>query len=238
MFGALLQDWLTIEGTTTGGSSPIAQTEAFWLDTSDFLDLTTFLQVVSASNVTLQYQTSPTKDETLFESMDSVTLATGVTVGVYLRDTASYPLSHWLRWQLTGTSSTWNATFRVWVTLNRPGGYARMSEMAGDGAGSGGPSWVYARSGGGGAAPVQPSLSKRFGSALNTRTSLQAPSQSSTPTNAAIMVQSRPIDEAPYPSRFVFGGPHRPNLNIFVPRPTQQGDKIQPFLPPGTKVEK
>ncbi len=44
MYGVLLQEWITIEGTTTAGSSPIAQTEAFWLDTSGFLDLVTFLR--------------------------------------------------------------------------------------------------------------------------------------------------------------------------------------------------
>ncbi len=141
MYGLMLQDWTTIEGPASG---TLSQTEAFWLDTSPYLDVITFLQVSSVFNAVLAYQTAPTKDESLFQNMDSFAMAAGVTVGVYLRDTAAYPISHWLRWQLNGGGSAFNVTFRIWVAANQPGGLAAMSARHGEGYadGQGGPAWV------------------------------------------------------------------------------------------------
>ena len=147
----LLQDWLTLQGPSLAGSSPITQSEFAWLDMSGYLDLVTWLQVseISAGNYYCAFQTAPTKDESLFTAMNDVSVATGtpmalgVQVGVYLRDTALCPLSQWLRWQIIPPASTaWNMTFRIWVSANAPGGLAREHAAGAAGASAGGPSWV------------------------------------------------------------------------------------------------
>jgi hypothetical protein len=156
MYSFLLQDWVTIQGISSPGppiTIPFTQSEAGWLDMSAFVDLVSFLEVDEASSglgtIALGIQTSPTKDDALFQNMNdvSLTLATGMTVGVLLRDTAFCPLSHWLRWQIIPTvpgTTTWHATFRIWVSANAPGGVARSAERVRDlGEGTGaGPAWV------------------------------------------------------------------------------------------------
>jgi hypothetical protein len=119
---------------------------------SAFVDLVSFLEVKEESSVlgtiAMGIQTAPTKDDALFQNMNDVSLplTTGITVGVLLRDTALCPLSHWLRWQIIPTvpgTTTWHATFRIWVSANAPGGLARGAERARDmDAGGAGPAWV------------------------------------------------------------------------------------------------
>lgn len=153
MISLLLQDWLTLQGSSATGN--ITQTELAWLDTSAYLDLVVWVEVTELSGGTFHcaVQTSPTKDEALFMAMNDVTavgpaLATGVQVGVYLRDTALCPLSHWLRWQIMPPSSAWNITFRVWVAASQPGGYAEGVASA-QGAYAPGPAWTAATGGAG-----------------------------------------------------------------------------------------
>lgn len=177
MYALALQDWTTIQGASATPGAPITQTEAFWLDMSGFLDLVTFIEVkevsgLGAAGIAIAYQTSPTKDEALFQNMNdsTVTLATGVTVGVYLRDTALCPLSHWLRWQLLPPSAAaWNMTFRVWVVANQPGSLTVFNAATGavDGQGAGGPAWTNAVGVGGGPSgptPLNDINARRLGS--------------------------------------------------------------------------
>jgi hypothetical protein len=156
MYSFLLQDWVTIQGISSPGpppTIPFTQSERGWLDVSAFVDLVSFLEVDEASSgvgtIAMGIQTSPTKDDALFQNMNdvSVPIASGITVGVLLRDTALCPLSHWLRWQIIPTvpgSTTWHATFRIWVSANAPGGIARSAERVRDmeeGTGAG-PAWI------------------------------------------------------------------------------------------------
>ncbi len=149
MYALLLQDWVTIR---SGSAGAITQGEASWLDLSSFLDVVAFVEtknfVASAGSVFASFQTSPTKDAALFQSMNDVTagtgtaLALGVQTFVLLRDTALCPLARWLRWQLVAPSaSTYEATFRIWIAANAPGGYAQ-SGLAHAAASAGGPDYT------------------------------------------------------------------------------------------------
>lgn len=125
MMGVLLQDLTTL--VASAGSTTVLQAESGWVDLSGFKDVVAFLDIREivlggATNVTLTYQTAPTKDSALFVDMTTaVTAATGVTVTKMLQASATNPLSRWGRFQLgrTGTpSSAWGLTFRVWLAAN------------------------------------------------------------------------------------------------------------------------
>jgi hypothetical protein len=90
--------------------------------------------VGGGTNVQMAYQTSPTKDDSLFQAVTAAfNVATGATVTAMLKDTTSVSLSRWLRWQLTVTgspSSSWDATFRILVAANVVGRGGRAKAMA------------------------------------------------------------------------------------------------------------
>jgi hypothetical protein len=124
MFCFPLTSWITIRGAN---GSTVTQGESQWLDLRGFEDVVAWLQCNEvtkggASNVTLAYQTAPTKDELLFTTSGSVNLAAGSTpvITTVLMSSASVPLARWLRWQLTasGSTSTFDATFRLWIAAN------------------------------------------------------------------------------------------------------------------------
>lgn len=125
MFCFPLTPWTTIRGAS---GTTITQGESQWLDLFGFEDIVTWLQcnevtTGGAANVTLAYQTAPTKDELLFTPAASVSLAaaTGpVITKVIMSTTANAPLARWLRWQLSasGSTSTFDATFRIWIAAN------------------------------------------------------------------------------------------------------------------------
>jgi hypothetical protein len=128
----ILQDMITVRGSNT----TVTQTEADWLDLEPFQDVVIWLELrevtpaPGAGTVTLNVQTSPTKDESFFAAANlvSVNLAlTGTTMGVQtptkviMSTTAGTPLARYLRWQLTSTSTPFDATFRLVVSANVPG---------------------------------------------------------------------------------------------------------------------
>ena len=234
MYGVLLQDWTTIEGASS--VTTLNQTDAFWLDTSAYLDVVTFLQVATVSSASIAYQVSPTRDETLFQSMASLTPSVGVTVGVYLRDTAAYPLSHWLRWQLSGAGSAWNITFRVCGAQPNSGGFARaVAQDGGVGAESGGPAWTNAP--GTGILPNSNKPSILTSTIFNTRAQL-APGGNAPPNVALNRGAFGPGVHIPLSNRWVPPPPPQKGPATRAPTapPTQQPVAWNPFLAPGTKV--
>jgi hypothetical protein len=127
MFCFPLQNWITMRGSSTITS--ISQSEMAYLDLRGFEDIVAWLDVKEvtlggATHIQINYQTGPSKDETLFTSMTSsaVTLTAGTqTVTKLTMSGANVALSRWLRWQLvvSGTAtSTWDAVFRVWIAAN------------------------------------------------------------------------------------------------------------------------
>lgn len=136
MEGALLQDWVTLQGQT-GSVKPITQSEPFWLDLKQFRDVVVWMEVQQAGapldagiNTLISYQVAPARDEALFTpSAGPFVMSQGVTVTQMLATFS--PLGRFLRWSLSPSAATvngpWEATFRLFVALNRPGS-ARASK--------------------------------------------------------------------------------------------------------------
>ena len=139
MYGYVLQDWITIRGTTAaggnanGGAGDIIQGESTWMGFSSFQDIVIWLDVREATlpttSLTWLFDTSPTKDQILFQSMASVVVLTsgGLTPGVQtpqkvILSSASVPLATWVRWRVSpvnASAQTWDTTFRILVAANR-----------------------------------------------------------------------------------------------------------------------
>lgn len=121
MDGILLQDWTTIR--VDGATAVVYQAEDAWLDVDAYGDLIFWTE---ASNVLLgggtavriEYETAPTKDESLFLPMASITLAASATPTITKILDGSAPVlpQAWVRWKLRALGSppsTWGATVRV-----------------------------------------------------------------------------------------------------------------------------
>ncbi len=117
----ILQDWTTIRGS---GATSIVQSAQDWLDMSLYQDAVMWLNVTEVTGtVTITYETSPTGDDSLFQAcVTGIALATGTTpvVTPVFMLSAQAPIARFLRWRLTGSSSPWDATFRVLVAANPP----------------------------------------------------------------------------------------------------------------------
>lgn len=121
----LLQEWTTIQGAA---SDSVTQSEEDWLDLEEFADVTFYLvtKSVTGTTPTMHYETSPSKDNDLFGDLtggsftisSSMTVATG-TLAVKFASSAN-PLARWVRWRLV-SSTTWSATFKIWVVANSHG---------------------------------------------------------------------------------------------------------------------
>lgn len=128
MYGYLIQDWLTIRGTQSGAN--VTQSEMDWLSFQPYQDAIFWLEVKSVTlggltSITLEYQTAPAKDESLFVAMTTaVTLAAGTTptiTKVLLSQNPTVPLARWVRWKLfpNGTpSSEYGVCFRIHCAAN------------------------------------------------------------------------------------------------------------------------
>ena len=121
----LLCDWTTIRGN----NNTINQSESEWLDLTQYEDLFFWIEVkeVTGAAVTLNLQTSPTKDESLFATMSAnTTLAAGTITpasgtGKCLMSNAAVPVARYVRWQLTSANNPFDATFRIHIQANAPG---------------------------------------------------------------------------------------------------------------------
>ena len=154
MYGYVLQDWITIRGTTGasgntfGGAGDVIQGESTWMGFSSFQDVVIWLDVREAtlptSGLTWAFETAPSKDNNLFIAMPTagagITVSGSLTPGLQLVSGAplkailvnnpNVPLATWLRWRLSpinATAQTWDATFRVLVAANRVVREGRMS---------------------------------------------------------------------------------------------------------------
>jgi hypothetical protein len=113
----------------SNNTAPIVQNEADWMGFSSFQDIVLWAdvrEVTTTGNVTLSFETAPTKDEVLFQQLTgaSIAYATGasnVTVKtVLLASNPAIPLSTWVRWKLANSlNATWDITFRVLASANR-----------------------------------------------------------------------------------------------------------------------
>ena len=131
MYGFLLQDWITIRGANSPLVSTITQTESNWVSLQPYQDIIFWLEVreitlSSATSISVNYETAPTKDESLFTAMvtgPAVTAAANVPTitKVLLSQNPTCPLARWVRWRLsvTGTPvAAWDMTFRITAAAN------------------------------------------------------------------------------------------------------------------------
>lgn len=120
----VLQDWITVRGS---GTAVFIQEAKSWLGFSSFQDIVFHLDIrrinlsVPVSGLAWNFQTSPTKDESLFTTMVTTGGAVNaVTVVPVLLASSPVPLATWVRWSLTpGANTFWDTTFRVMVSANR-----------------------------------------------------------------------------------------------------------------------
>ncbi len=126
MFGYVLQDWLTMRGST---NTLAVQNETDWLGFSSFQDIVFWVdvrEVTTTGTLTLSFETAPTKDEVLFQQLTGASIgyptgSSSVTVKtVLLAANPAIPLSTWVRWKLSNSlNATWDITFRVLASANR-----------------------------------------------------------------------------------------------------------------------
>jgi hypothetical protein len=133
MYCFCLQDFITMRSVSS--VLTVVQSEPSWLDLSGFQDLALWLDVKEFSGggtISMTYETSPVKDDSTYVSLASVTVATGVNVTLVLKDSASTPITKWLRWKLSVASpgGTWDTTFRIWVAANGRGISPSMAPQA------------------------------------------------------------------------------------------------------------
>jgi hypothetical protein len=124
----VLQDWVTIRGASTVTSVVMNEVQYAQLDA--YQDAIFWLQVsevtLSAGAVTVNYETAPLKDETLFASMATAGITTTAmtpptVTKVLLSQNPSVPLSRWVRWRLSqsGATTSWDITFRIMLSANQ-----------------------------------------------------------------------------------------------------------------------
>jgi hypothetical protein len=127
----VLQEWVTIRGA--GPANPpgatIVQDQDDWLDLSLFQDVFFFIacsEIVGTPTIT--FETSPTTDEGFFQPIAAATsLVASASVMVIkapmltASTSGTMPIARYVRWRLTGSTTPWDATFRVVVAANSPG---------------------------------------------------------------------------------------------------------------------
>lgn len=129
MQNQLLQDWIRVSGST---SAAYIQESSGWLGLSSFQDAVFWLEIRKltpplATALAFTIETSPTKDETLFQQMVSFS-ATGPTA---VRDPKVLPvllvnpplgvaLATWVRWKIVpAASGSWDTCFRIFVSASK-----------------------------------------------------------------------------------------------------------------------
>lgn len=120
MHTLILQDWTSIAGVATAA---VTQDETLWLDLAPFQDVVIYIDVrESTGSPTITFETSPAKDDSLFQILTSSAMTAGSAPRV-LRATmlgSAIPLARYLRWKVS-SSSGWDASFRAIVAANSPG---------------------------------------------------------------------------------------------------------------------
>jgi hypothetical protein len=126
MHGFLAEDVVTLVGS---GSQTITQSADRWVDLLHYRDVIAWLTTqelnVGTGALTVGYQTAalPQDDSFITLAGPLVTIPVTPTVGtqqvtIMLTDLMSVPLARWFRWQLIGTSGTWDITFTLRLSAN------------------------------------------------------------------------------------------------------------------------
>jgi hypothetical protein len=132
MYSYILQDWTTLNVSAQWTS--VVQSEADWLSFQPYQDIVVWVETRSANAagadcVDIQFETSPSRDESLFLPMRpavALTPGTPAVVPVVLSQIVppDVPLARWVRWRLKingAPAADWGAAFRVQCTANAIG---------------------------------------------------------------------------------------------------------------------
>lgn len=132
MYGYMLQDWFTAR--LASSQADLIQSESDWMSFQPYQDIIFWLEATSvtldgATNIQVSYETSPTKDNSLFLPMTAAEVLTAPTTQptitkVLLSQNPDVPLARWVRWRIavTGTPTTeWGLCFRIHCAANAVG---------------------------------------------------------------------------------------------------------------------
>ena len=131
MYTYILQDWISPRVDETQAS--LIQSEADWLSFQPYQDIIFYVEIKAAdtgeaTNLELVFETSPSKDESMFKAMTSVAFVGNVgttqIAKVILSQNPDVPLARWVRWRFQphdAPVSDWGATFRVLCAANAVG---------------------------------------------------------------------------------------------------------------------
>lgn len=97
---------------------------------SSFQDIVFWIDVREVTGtVTMALQTSPTKDDALFQTLSNCLMTTVVVTTPWapsnilpkaiLAANPGVPLATWVRWTLSSASASWDCTFRILASANR-----------------------------------------------------------------------------------------------------------------------
>jgi hypothetical protein len=115
----ILQPWLTVRGNGV----TIIQDAGDWLRSAPFQDMFFSIDVREVSNATVAIETSPNRDDLLFQPLIT---AFAPPVGLnfkkaFMTDaTVPAPVSEWVRWKVVlAAGATNDITFRILANGNR-----------------------------------------------------------------------------------------------------------------------
>lgn len=114
--GVLLQDVLSVRGAA---SLHIVQSASGWLDLGDREDIVLYTDVRTVSGgAKLTFETSCVALDAAFVALlPQFALSVGLRTDVVLASMAKIPPMRFVRWNLTGDGSPWDATLRIWVAV-------------------------------------------------------------------------------------------------------------------------
>jgi hypothetical protein len=123
MHSFVLQDWITIKGTT---GATIFQGESGYLDLAPYQDVSFYVDIREFTGTTpnMGFQTAPLKEEALFQDMLTAFAVTLTPANPYRVPitTSACPVARYVRWKLVGPAVTpWDVTFRVVVAATALG---------------------------------------------------------------------------------------------------------------------
>jgi hypothetical protein len=125
----VLQDWVTVRGVTA--ITQIIQNEANYAALDQFQDVVVWLQVpevtTGGGTITMNLETAPLKDESLFTAMTNCNIAVSsgsltptIKSNILAASGNNVPLSRWVRWRITSSGAgSWDMTFRILLCANQ-----------------------------------------------------------------------------------------------------------------------
>lgn len=121
----LFQDWTVVAGQSA--SMIVTMPSERWVDLGAYIDGMFYTEISSFTDTyggIIELQTSPTRDESLFKTMATISFnQSSPAVSIIRLADATVPLARWVRWNVSAPSATtnrWDVAFRIWMTV-KPG---------------------------------------------------------------------------------------------------------------------